>query len=72
MVHMVRWFNTLSGYHCHTRTLFIGVYRKPTHMDKYLQWDSYHHIVAKFSAIKTLTQRARAVFLNQNCSEQNV
>ena len=28
-------------------TLSITVYRKPTHMDEYLQWDSHHHLSAK-------------------------
>ena len=37
-------------------TLSITVYRKPTHMDQYLQWDSCHHLI-----INTLTHRAKTV-----------
>ena len=31
------------------------IYRKPTHTDQYLQWDSHHHLSAKFSVIHTLS-----------------
>ena len=30
------------------------VYRKPTHADLYLQWDSHHTIAAKYSMVNTL------------------
>ena len=42
-------------------TLSITVYRKPTHSDQYLQWDSHHSLVAKYSVISTLPHRARTV-----------
>ena len=42
-------------------TLSITVYRKPTHTDLYLQWDSHHHLSAKFSVIHTLSHRAKTV-----------
>ena len=50
--------------------LSITVYRKPTHTDQYLQWDSHHNLSAKFSVINTLSPRAKTVcsnpeFLNQ-------
>ena len=42
-------------------TLSHTAYRKPMHTDQYLQWDSHHHLVAKYSIISTLTHRARTV-----------
>ena len=42
-------------------SLSITVYRKPTHTDQYLQWDSHHHLSAKFSVIQTLSHRAPTV-----------
>ena len=44
--------------------LSITVYRKPTHTDQYLQWDSHHNLSAKFSVINTLSHRAKTVCSN--------
>ena len=44
--------------------LSITVYRKSTHTDQYLQWDSYHNLSAKFSVINTLSHRAKTVCSN--------
>ena len=38
--------------------LSTGLYRKPTHIDQYLQWESCHHIPAKYRVISTHTHRA--------------
>ena len=45
-------------------SLSITVYRKPTHTDQYLQWDSHHNLSAKFSVINTLSHRAQTVYSN--------
>ena len=37
------------------------VYRKPTHIDMYLKWDSYHPISSKYSVVGTLHHRAKTV-----------
>ena len=42
-------------------SLSIKVYCKPMHTDQYLQWDSCHNLSAKYSAIDTLTHRAKVV-----------
>ena len=33
-------------------------------MDQYLQWDSHHHLSAKYSVISTLAHRAKTVCIN--------
>ena len=42
-------------------SLSTSVYRKPTHTNQYLQWDSHHPISAKYSFISTLFHRAKEV-----------
>ena len=43
------------------------VYRKPTHTDMYLKWDSHHPISSKYSVVGTLHHRAKTV-----CSSPNM
>ena len=43
------------------RSFKIGVYRKPTHTDLYLPWDSAHDMASKYSVINTLTHRAHTI-----------
>ena len=50
--------------------LSITVYRKSTHTDQYLQWDSHHHLSAKFSVIHTLSHRAQTVCSNPELSKK--
>ena len=37
------------------------VYRKPTHTDMYLKWDSHHPISGKYSVVGTLHHRAKTI-----------
>ena len=52
--------------------LSFAVYRKPTHMDQYLQWDSHHHLSAKYSVISTLTHRAKTVSSNPDLFQKEM
>ena len=47
-------------------SVLTSVYRKPTHTDLYLQWDSQHHLSAKYSVINTLRHRAKTVCSNHH------
>ena len=42
--------------------LNTSVYRKETHTDQYLHWDSHHSISSKYSVVGTLFHRARTVY----------
>ena len=46
-------------------TLTTTVFRKPTHTDQYLHWDSNHFIVSKCSAFNTLVTRPKVVSTNK-------
>ena len=51
-------------------SLSTSVYRKPTHTDLYLQWNSHHHLSAKYSVINTLRHRAKTVCSNHHLLEE--
>ena len=55
---------------CPDDSLSTRVYRKPTHTDLYLQWDSHHTIAAKYSVVSTLHHRANAVCSTQQLLEE--
>ena len=46
------------------------VYRKPTHTNQYLQWDSHHAITNKYSIISSLLHRAKHICSNQQLLEE--
>ena len=46
-------------------SLSTSIYRKPTHTNQYLQWDSHHSIANKFSVINSLIHRANNICSNQ-------
>ena len=43
-------------------SIITTVYRKPTHTDMYMNWDSYHHLAAKYIVINTLRHRTKTVY----------
>ena len=51
-------------------SILTAVYRKPTHTDMYLHWDSYHHLAAKYSVINTLRHRAKTVCTTKQSLEK--
>ena len=51
-------FLELNAYRTDHGNFDTGVYRKPTHSDKYLAFDSHHPICHKMSVRKTLFMRA--------------
>ena len=55
---------------CLNNILITTVYRKPTHMDQYLHWDSNHFIAAKHSVFNALAHRAKVVSNNQQSLHQ--
>ena len=50
--------------------LYIG--NLHTHTDQYLQWDSHHHLSAKYSVIGTLTHKAKTVCSNPDLLQKEM
>ena len=53
-------------------SLSTTVYRKPTHTDQYLQWDSHHNLSATFSVSNTLSHRAKTVCSSPELLQQEM
>ena len=51
-------------------SLVTTVYRKPTHTNQYLQWDSHHAISNNYSIISSLLHRAKNICSNQQLLEE--
>ena len=50
--------------------LYTTAYRKPTHTDQYLHWDSHHTISSKYSVVGTLYHRAKTICSNSQLLQQ--
>ena len=61
-------FLDLNVYRAHRGNLETSVYRKPTHTDKYLAFDSHHPICHKKSVTRTLLTRADC--LSSSCDSR--
>ena len=53
-------------------SLSTSGYRKPTHTNQYLQWDSHHAIANKYSVINSLLHRAKNIYSNQDQLEEEL
>ena len=51
-------------------SLSTTVFRKPTHTDLYLKWDSNHTVSSKYSVVGTLHHRAKTICSNQELLQQ--
>ena len=51
-------------------TLLTSVYRKLTHTNQYLNWDSEHKLSAKYGVFNTLTHRVRTIYTNQQLLQE--
>ena len=52
------------------RSLQTKVYRKPTHTNQYLQWDSHHAMSNKYSVISSLLHRVKHICSSQELLEE--
>ena len=54
-------------------SLSTSVYRKPTHTDLYLQWDSHHILTSKYSVIGTCTiEHKPSAPIHNYCNKKKV
>ena len=51
-------------------SLQTKVYRKPTHTNQYLKWDSHHAMSNKYSVIRSLLHRAKDICSSQELLEE--
>ena len=47
------------------RTVSFGIYRKPTHTDQYLHFESHHHVKQKIGIIKTFRNRINTIITKE-------
>ena len=59
--------NVFFIFRCHLQT---RVYRKPTHTNQYLQWDSHHAMSNKYSVISSLLHRAKHICSSKELLEE--
>jgi hypothetical protein len=52
--------------------LHFTTYRKPTHTDQYLQFDSHHPLQHKLGVIRTLTHRADTICSTENYKKEEL
>ena len=48
----------------------VKVYRKATHTDQYLQWNSHHHISQKLGIITTFRHRIKTIVTEEKDREE--
>ena len=53
-------------------SLSTSIYRKPTHTNQYLQWNSHHAIANKYSVINSLLHRAKYIFLQPRPARRRI
>ena len=51
--------------------IVVAVYRKPTHTDRYLDFNSSHPVLAKRAVVRALMDRAESLFRPWNSSQGN-